>query len=357
MRPALFATAAAVLLAAPAFGQTRAAVPVVRYRLAETDTTWVTQTRCTDPFSDGTRACRRLVVHDGDGEDVPQDSARFWIEGRNGRPFARWAAAGTFYQSLGFDLVRLDLNGDGQVEHVVAHHVSEGNGLGVRYWTVYVVDDRQTGTPLTLGTMEHGDDAFVFTPRGWRLLAGAWEDGIDPRRGPGLYFTGRLYRYADGALVPDEAQPVRRRRYLNSFAAERGRTYEAEENGRGLRGVPGQTPWRWLQHRTTQRLRTDPSLPTTARLGEEPVVFLGYGDFDGLTGPAVQRPGNDRPALLDPMLVDAPTRRKLPPDYVRAGGWPSGGVPARMAWFAPPPVPPGWEDTGGEATYVVYLPR
>lgn len=347
--PLLLATAAPALAQAPA----RVSVPVVRYRVADADTAWMRETRCTEPFSDGTRACRRLVVSGAEGEDAPQDSSRFWVEGRNGHVLAQWAEAGTFYQSFGFDLVRLDLDGDGQVEHVVAHHESEGNGMGVRTWTLYVVDGRRPDArPLAFTSSDHGDDAFVRTRRGWRLLATAWEDGQDPRRGHGLYFTGRLYRYDGdrGTLVPDAAEPVRRRRYLNAFASERGRTYDAET----VRGLPGQTPWRWLQHASTARLRADPALPTTRRLGPpETVRFLGPIEHEGMRGYAYRAADADAPSFTDPRLVSG--TRALPAAYTPRGGWQASGVPARLTLYAPPPVPRGWEDTGGEATYVIVL--
>lgn len=349
--PLLLAAASPALAQAPA----RATVPVVRFRVAETDTTWVRETRCTDAFSDGTRACRRLAVQDGEGEDMPQDSARFWIEGRNGRLLARWAVPGTFYQSLGFDLVRLDLDGDGQVEHVVAHHESEGNGLGVRFWMLYVVDGRQPERfPLAFASMEHGDDAFVHTPRGWRLLAGAWEEGVDPRRGEGLYFAGRLFRYDAGRLAGDAAQPVRRRRYLNTFANERGRTYEAEEDGsgHGTRGLPGQTPWRWLQHRSTVRTTADPELPPTRRrLRAEPGRYLGTQEHEGELAPAFLAAGEPAP-LRTPMVV-VQGGRVLPLAYAPAGGWPDGGAPARLVVYAPHDGRA--RGTGGEPVYVVEL--
>jgi len=341
MRPALLA--AVSLLAVPVFGQSPG---IVRFRLAETDTTWVTQPRCTEAFEDGTRACRQIVP-------APDDEG--WVE-RPGGTVARWAAAGIAYQSLGFDLVRVDLGGDGTPELVLAHHESEGNGLGVRWWTLYVVDGQHPdAAPLSFASAEHGDDAFVRTPRGIRLLAGTWEDGRDPRRGAGLYFTGRLYRYdgATGTLVPDAAAPAYRRRYLNSFAAQRGRSYEAEERT-GQRGVPGQTPWRWLQHRGTLRLRTDPRLPTTRRLGApEAVQFLGLVAHEGLLGYAYRHAGSDAPSFTGPLLTRG--GRLLPDGYVPRGGWPEGGVPARLTRYAPPPVPAGEEDTGGEPTYVVEL--
>jgi len=339
--------ALALLAAGPVAAQSP---EIVRFRLADTDTTWLTQTRCTDALADGTRACRRVLLSQSDDD---ADSVRFTVE-RGNTILNAWLDEEAPYQSHGFDLVRTDLNGDGRAEHVIAHHVSEGNGLGVRWWTLYIVDDRaMTATPLRLGSEEHGDDAFVRTAQGMRLLVGSWEDGTDPRRGPGLYFTGRLYRYDAGRLVPDEAQPVRRRRYLNSFADERGRQYLQEE-ARGQRGVPGQTPWRWLQHPSTQRLAADPAMPPARRrLSAQAGRYLGPQVRDGVAGPAFLPDGETVPHQMATHIFQ--NGRLLPAMYVPAGGWPREGVPARLLAFAPYDGPP--RDTGGEPMYRIELDR
>lgn len=316
--------ALSLVFAVPAFGQ---APDIARFRIAETDTSWVTETRCTHALADGTRGCRLIVLSTED--ESADDSVRFWIE-RNGVRSAQWATNVAPYQSLGFDLVRIDLDEDGTPEHVFAHHDAEGNGVGVRTWTLWIVDDRAPDRkPLALTTYEYGDDAYPLVNGHRRLLATFWETGTEPRRGEGSYFAGRLYRYdgAAGTLVPDAAAPVYRRRFTNAFQTERGRTYDAET----VRGVPGQSPWRWLQSRSTARLRTDPALPPTSGTTEYRARYFGTVGYEGQLVPLVRRDGGTMAEEVEFVTVlDAPTRRRLPDDYAPRGGWPSTGAPARL---------------------------
>lgn len=181
-----------------------------------------------------------------------EDTAYFAVEKRNAE-IGRWAATPT-YTGVGYEALTGDLDGDARLELVVANHDGTSNGLGVSTWTIYILPDPREHDfrePLRMTVREYGTcGTFVARPGGsaTHILATDWEWGADPqdRRGYGLYFVGRWFRYADGRLLP-VARPVLARRYLFSFQDERGMTS----------GDP-RAPYRWLRNLRTERRRVDP---------------------------------------------------------------------------------------------------
>ncbi len=217
----------------------------------------------------------------------------------------------------GVDVLAGDLDGDGAREIVVVEHVGTGNGLGVATWEVFVVplgrpvqaSSRRAAAPMRFLTADYGPTGLVqrIAPGagGLRLVAASWEDGREARRGPGLYYTARFYRYADGRLVPDG--PVAQRRLLNSFQALRGREDEAGTY----------RPDRWLRT-GTRRIDADPAVPAAS--GPRERVTLG--PFEPYVGYRIE--GRE---AVGAALGDASTRRLFPGGYVPLGQgatWPSG---------------------------------
>ena len=308
------------------------------YRVSERDTSLLAPV-CAR-FADGLTGCRRFVPYEGDdGGGV--DRLTFTVtKGRT--PIGQWDAVAAS-ASEGFDLVRTDLDGDGAREVVFAHHDATSNGLGVAYWTLYVLPEAGTAAPpLSFSTVEYGTDGAFPRVGGRRaLLTAEWLGGEEAGRGGGLYFTGRLFRYERGALVPDAA-PLRQRRYLNSFQTERGRDHE--------RGAVN--PWRWLSraYRTVPAGRPDPAL-TGRATDEAPGRIASVADTD--SGRVVTFAPEAGPPVASRAVRfgDGPTRRLFPEGYTPAGG--AAALNGRRGTLATYPSDYG----GDDPPRVVWLDR
>jgi hypothetical protein len=134
---------------------------------------------------------------------------------RPGRAPVRWPADLWMGEPDLWDARAADLDGDDRPEQVVAWLTAVSNGIGVTYWTVAIFGP-DADAPTVFDVEEYGEGSLLAADRGCTLLATAWDDLTDPLRGWGLYFTGRRYRWAGGALVPT-AEPVLARRLLDSF--------------------------------------------------------------------------------------------------------------------------------------------
>ncbi len=150
-----------------------------------------------------------------------------------------------------FEVLDVDLDGDGDDERAVALLWAVSNGLGVAHWSLYLLEKGQPA-PLSLEVREYGEGTFLRREegRGCDVLATEWRGLEDPLRGPGLYFTGHRYTYHAGALVPVGA-PVRARRFLREF-----------REGEGEGHVPRGWPARWLSRGWAEAWPQDPLLDT-----------------------------------------------------------------------------------------------
>jgi hypothetical protein len=154
-----------------------------------------------------------------------------------------------------FEVLQGDLDADGQRELIVANRDYTSNGVGVNFWTISIFSAGDLGNfrlPLTFSVEEYGSSGtFVSNGRIVRILATRWLWTTDPkgRRGDGLYLTGQWWRYSRGELIPSSNQAIVARRYLVSFAVERGRT----DNSPGI-------PFKWLSGPKAESLPSDPIL-------------------------------------------------------------------------------------------------
>lgn len=227
----------------------RAQPTVVPWATPDDGTDW-SQTQCLTRLAE--TVCR-----------YPRDpGSGFTFElSRGGESIAGWENTGWGF--TGFRAFSLDRDEEGvSPEHIlIANNDAVSNGLGVAYWTLYMLAaDSAAGHPASAFSVEEfgaEGESFGVTDDDLVLWATAWMDGPDPsgQRGPGLYLVGRPFRVEAGRLVPVTDLPIRARRLLDSFARERGSTHAR--------------PVAWLSHRNAETRSTDPYLvgreTTTAR--------------------------------------------------------------------------------------------
>lgn len=169
-----------------------------------------------------------------------------------------------------------DLDKNKSKELVVVDFNGSGNGLGVNYYTINIFPDFETKgytIPLTFNDSEFGrDGTFVYDAKKNETLILITEWGgveiKDPKRGGGLYFTGKFFRYADGRLIFAKDKPILARRYLNSFEKERFRTDNDPRR-----------PYLWLTSPAALKLSAEPIFavkPETSQTG----VVEKYENFD-----------------------------------------------------------------------------
>lgn len=148
-----------------------------------------------------------------------------------------------------------DLDKNKSNELIVVDFNGQGNGLGVSHYTIYILPDfesRGFSTPLSFNTSEFGEDGtFIYDAKKNETLILQTEWGgvnvKDAKRGDGLYFTGRFFRYQNGKLISAADKPILARRYLNSFQSERLRT-----------GNNSNRPYLWLNSPAALKLSADP---------------------------------------------------------------------------------------------------
>lgn len=174
------------------------------------------------------------------------ESADEFVVEKDGKRLGSWPASAEMGETGDFEVLRGDLDGDGKAELIVANHDGTSNGMAVSFWSIAIFPDaefRTFETPLTFSVEEYGSfGTFVPAAGTVNILATSWIWGNDPRgrRGEGLYLVGQWWRYKSGALIPVSRSALGRR-YLASFASERGHTMYSDS-----------APYRWLTHRNAE---------------------------------------------------------------------------------------------------------
>lgn len=134
-----------------------------------------------------------------------------------------------------FRLDSADLNGDGKDELIFGILEAQGQGMGVQYWTLWVIDGDKLSKPLQVS--DYGTMSYLTCNskhKGVHLLASKWIWGREPERGDGLYIAAQWYELGCGGLSTVSNRPGIYHRYLNSLAEERGKHMGGEK----LKPVP-----------------------------------------------------------------------------------------------------------------------
>jgi hypothetical protein len=214
-------------------------------------------------------------------------------------------------------VMRGDLDGDGRAELIVSEWMDMSNGLGIRYYRLSVVDGAHPErAPLQVNVDDFTPGGSFVRPAGGgecRLLATAWRELRDPRRGEGMYFTGQWMRYRGGRLEHDLQRPVVVRRLLNSFDREaRGAPLASftDRRAEAWNGVPAILP-PLAQTRRGTILRVREDTVDVALTPHETAFFryVGASDHDDA--------GN---AVIN-LLVDGATGRSWPRGYLPHPDW------------------------------------
>jgi len=170
-----------------------------------------------------------------------------------GKQVASWPVQVYVGETSDFEVLETDFDGDGRRELVVANHDATSNGFAVAFWTIYIFPDSRfhgPQAPLIFRVEDyHAFGTFVPERSSIPILTTRWLWSQDPqgRRGGGLYLVGQWWRYRSGELVPVLEKPLLARRYLNSFAAELGRTRSDQR-----------APYLWLKRRRVELLKETP---------------------------------------------------------------------------------------------------
>jgi len=204
----------------------------------------------------------------------------------------------------------LDLDG-GRSGLVVAAREAISNGLGVEYWTMFVVPDGASEPAYQFTAEDLGPDSAPFATWNGKTVfwATEWQTADDPsgRRGPGTYLVGRPFRLGPTGLIPATTLPVRTRRMLSDFRRESG------------------GPVAWLASRRAETRRVDPF--GAGRAGGERAEIVEVGEVADGYPLTVRVGGRRRTFQVDPWaggdtaarLADGATGRVFPPEYRPAG--------------------------------------
>lgn len=139
------------------------------------------------------------------------------------------------FEDRSFRIIAADFLGTGESEVLVAVLNTASNGMGVEYWSLWVVGPNVLSGPLKVN--DFGVMSFLTsTPEGkCEIFAASWRPGWEPKRGQGLYIVGQWYEMLGDDLLTDWDRPALYRRY--SFELERQRNEALSRPQRQL------SPW------------------------------------------------------------------------------------------------------------------
>ena len=188
------------------------------------------------------RVCKQL----SDERDV------FVVE-KSGKQVGVWPTRTYLGETSDFEVLTADFEHDGRAEMIVANRDSTSNGMGIDFWTISIYPDAAFGTvaePLTFSVEEYGSfGTFVVDKNAFvNILTTRWVWTRDPKgkRDTGVYLVGQWWRYEAGELVPQTNRATLARRYLFSFANERGETSGSAN-----------VPYRWLKSARAEKFKSE----------------------------------------------------------------------------------------------------
>lgn len=182
----------------------------------------------------GVTLWRCQVVPAEGQDDIPEGAPEyaFLIE-RPGQPMGvlpDQLMAGRF---AAFSVARVDLDGDGKQERVLAAWNGQGNGLGVNGWTIRVFDRDWKLLRQFDDVSEWGERSLVAAPKGRRgcdLAITSFTPSVNRHGVEGISFQARFFGLADGKVEEAADRPAIERRYDFAFQRERSRRFRKNED-------------------------------------------------------------------------------------------------------------------------------
>lgn len=161
-------------------------------------------------------------------DDAPEDTWQyaFLIE-QNGKIIS--AKKDEFMAGLysAFRHYKVDLDGDGSFENIVALWNSQGNGLGVNRWTIRVYNSNWQEINSFEEVMDWGN-SFIKPPNGRKgcdiAISSFKEDFSRPKSGTAFY--AKFMMLKNGKLINATDRKPIQRRYTYNFAKIRGDHFE-----------------------------------------------------------------------------------------------------------------------------------
>ena len=159
-----------------------------------------------------------------------------------------------------FELIKVDLDDNGQNENILAAWNGQSNGLGVNSWTIYVFDTRWTLLRRFNEVADWGDSNLVAAPSGRKgcdIAITSYRESLSFGSRAKLALSAEFIRLSGPApaltLSKASDRPKLERRLTNSFMRQRGAWFSMNENKDALQ-------WRgdiasWLNHPSSVRTR------------------------------------------------------------------------------------------------------
>lgn len=173
-----------------------------------------------------------------DGEDLPEEAPEYaFLVDRPGQPLEVLPDSLMAGRLRSFDVITVDLDGDGNPEGVLAAWNGQGNGLGVNRWTIRVFDRDWKLLGTFPDVSDWGDSSLVRAPAGRRgcdLAITTFVDSIDGRGRAGISFQARFHRLLGDRMDEATDRPTLARRYTFAFQRQRTRHFDrsdAQEKG------------------------------------------------------------------------------------------------------------------------------
>lgn len=121
-----------------------------------------------------------------------------------------------------FEVIRIDLDGDGKAERVLAAWNGQGNGLGVNRWTIRVFDQNWAPLGEAMIASDWGRSNLVRAPKGRKGCDLAITEFVDSPRGAGIAFQANFQRLKGGKLEATDDRPRLTRHFTFNFERQRG---------------------------------------------------------------------------------------------------------------------------------------
>ena len=148
-----------------------------------------------------------------------------------------------------YEVLTVDLDGDGRSEHVLAAWNAQGNGIGVNQWTIRVFDADWNVIATFDDVADWGRTSLFTAPEGRMgcdLAITGFVDHVDAGGRPGIAFQARFHRRLGQGMTPATDRPTLTRRY--DFAFQDQRTAHFQRHDEPITGDVAA----WLSHPSTQ---------------------------------------------------------------------------------------------------------